>query len=81
MRVEYVDSNQRPSLRTIRPMAVYFWGTTWTLAAWCESRDDFRNFRLDRMGAVEILPENFEETPGRTLDDFMKAMRSRGPLR
>ena len=33
LRVEYVDSTERASLRTIRPMAVYFWGTTWTLAA------------------------------------------------
>jgi predicted DNA-binding transcriptional regulator YafY len=80
LRVEYVDSNQQSSLRTILPMAVYFWGTTWTLAAWCESRNDFRNFRLDRMGAIEILPETFEETAGRSLDDFVKMMRSR-PLR
>jgi predicted DNA-binding transcriptional regulator YafY len=81
LRVEYVDSNRQSSLRTIRPMAVYFWGTTWTLAAWCESRNDFRNFRLDRMGAIEILTEHFEETDGRTLEDFVKMMRSRPPLR
>jgi len=78
LRVEYVDSAERASLRTIRPMAVYFWGTTWTLAAWCESRNDFRNFRLYRMGAVEMLDEDFEETPGRTLEDFVKMMRARG---
>jgi hypothetical protein len=33
------------------------------------------------MGAIEILPERFEETAGRTLEDFVKAMRSRPPLR
>ena len=81
LRIEYVDGNQSISSRTIRPMAVYFWGTTWTLAAWCESRNDFRNFRLDRMGAVEILAENFQETEGRTLEDFVKAMRRRPPIR
>jgi hypothetical protein len=32
------------------------------------------------MGAIEILPETFEETAGRSLDDFVKMMRSR-PLR
>jgi predicted DNA-binding transcriptional regulator YafY len=77
LRLEYTDSSERASLRTIRPMAVYFWGTTWTLAAWCESRNDFRNFRLDRMGAIEMLEEAFEETEGRTLEDFVKMMRSR----
>ena len=79
LRVEYTDSAQRASLRTVCPMAVYFWGTTWTLAAWCETRNDFRNFRLDRMGAVEMLAEEFRETPGRTLEDFAKMMRSRTP--
>jgi predicted DNA-binding transcriptional regulator YafY len=81
LRLQYVDSNRQTTLRTIRPMAVYFWGTTWTLAAWCESREDFRNFRLDRMGEVELLNENFEETEGRTLEDFVKAMQSRLPPR
>ena len=73
LRVEYVDSAGSPSLRIIRPLAVYFWGTTWTLAAWCESRHDFRNFRLDRMSAIK--------TAGRTLEDFVKAMQSIPPLR
>jgi predicted DNA-binding transcriptional regulator YafY len=81
LRVEYVDVARAASLRTIRPMAVYFWGTTWTLAAWCEARNDFRNFRLDRVGAIEILAETFEETEGRTLEDFVKAMQNRPPLR
>ncbi|HUB83133.1 MAG TPA: YafY family protein [Bryobacteraceae bacterium] len=79
LRVEYTDSQGRPSRRAVRPMAVYFWGTTWTLAAWCESRHDFRNFRLDRMGAVEMLPDEFQETPGQTLEDFVRMMRSRTP--
>jgi len=30
------------------------------------------------MGAVEMLDEDFEETPGRTLEDFVKMMRARG---
>ncbi|HEX3743041.1 MAG TPA: YafY family protein [Bryobacteraceae bacterium] len=79
LRVDYTDSGQRASQRTIRPMAVYFWGTTWTLAAWCESRNDFRNFRLDRLGGVEILSESFEETAGRTLEDFVQSMKRRQP--
>ena len=77
LRAEYTDSGQRASQRTLRPLAVYFWGTTWTLAAWCESRQDFRNFRLDRMGALEMLPEIFAETPGRSLEDFVRVMQNR----
>ena len=79
LRSAYVDGSGSESVRTVHPLAVYFWGTTWTLAAWCESRRDFRNFRLDRMSAVEMLPEAFEEVPGRTLEDFVAIMRKRPP--
>ena len=43
---------------------------SWTLAAWCEMRNDFRNFRLDRINDA-TLGERFEEEPGRTLRDML----------
>src|SRR5262245_26935772 len=56
--------------RTVRPLGVFFWGKTWTLAAWCELRADFRNFRLDRVNEATLL-DRFEEEPGRTLRDLL----------
>ncbi len=72
LRIEYIDSAQRLSARTLRPLALYFWGTTWSLAAWCESRNDFRNFRLDRICSLQTSPETFDESPGQRLEDFIK---------
>jgi predicted DNA-binding transcriptional regulator YafY len=72
LRIEYTDSGQRASRRTVHPLALYFWGTAWSLAAGCESRRGFRNFRLDRVRRVEVLQAGFEETPGRSLDDFLR---------
>jgi predicted DNA-binding transcriptional regulator YafY len=72
LRVEYSDGAQRASSRTLHPLGLYFWGTTWSIAAWCESRNDFRNFRLDRIRSLEMGVEKFEETPGRGLEDFLK---------
>ena len=37
------------SERDLRPLGLYHWGKVWTLAAWCELRTDFRNFRADRI--------------------------------
>ena len=28
---------------------LFFWGIVWSVTGWCELRDAFRNFRLDRM--------------------------------
>ena len=75
IRIDYGDSSRRRSERALRPLALAFWGKTWTLAAWCEMRQDFRSFRLDRMQAVTLLDDRFEDTPGRTLEDFLEKMR------
>ena len=76
LQIEYSDSAHRASMRVVHPLALYFWGTTWSLAAWCESRKDFRNFRLDRIRKLEIGVTKFEELPGRTLEDFLKKVNA-----
>ena len=56
----------------MHPLAVFFWGPTWTLAAWCEARSDFRSFRIDRIVEVALLDETFRDEPGRTLADLQR---------
>lgn len=61
----------RDSARRIRPLGLYFWGGVWTLAAWCELRQDFRTFRLDLITGFDRLDQVFRAEPGRTLADLM----------
>ena len=70
IRMRYTDERGEATERTVRPLGVFFWGKTWTLAAWCEMRVGFRNFRLDRVGEATLL-DRFEEEPGRTLRDLL----------
>ncbi len=49
LRLKYANEKGEETERDVRPLGVFFWGKTWTLAAWCELRTGFRNFRLDRM--------------------------------
>jgi predicted DNA-binding transcriptional regulator YafY len=74
----YRDGREAASERTVRPLALHFWGNTWTLAAWCELRADFRNFRIDRAEEIVIGDERFRPEPGRKLEDFM-ARLTRAP--
>ena len=71
---QYRDAGDKPSERKVRPLGLYFWGQRWTLAAWCEMRDDFRNFRLDRATHVAI-GNRFPDEPGRRLEDFLRAVQ------
>jgi predicted DNA-binding transcriptional regulator YafY len=68
----YNDLKNSATERRLRPLGIYFWGGVWTLLAWCETRQDFRNFRLDRFQSIEATAERFQPEPGKTLDDFLK---------
>ena len=74
--VAYNREDGQPSVRRLRPLALYFWGGTWTLAAWCELRNDFRSFRVDRMQHLENLDETFTPKPGQMLADFLRQVRA-----
>ncbi len=50
---DYEDKNGSITRRSVRPLGLYFWGKVWTLATWCELRQDFRSFRIDRIGGLE----------------------------
>jgi predicted DNA-binding transcriptional regulator YafY len=75
MRIEYEDERGAVSERCVRPLALSFWGRSWTLTAWCELREDFRTFRVDRIRAADVLARRFEEEPGRSLEDFFARMQ------
>ncbi len=71
LELSYAKADGAATRRTVRPLGIFFWGRTWTLAAWCELRQDFRNFRLDRVAASTMLDETFEDEAGRTLRDML----------
>lgn len=68
------------SERTMHPLALFYWGSAWTLAAWCELRDDFRNFRLDRISRLSVLDEIFQPEAAQTLEDFYRHMAEQEPF-
>jgi predicted DNA-binding transcriptional regulator YafY len=70
LRFHYANERGDASERTVRPLGVFFWGRTWTLAAWCEMRTGFRHFRVDRI-SDPTLGDAFEDEPGRTLRDLL----------
>lgn len=72
IRLTYADGDGARTERVVRPLGLFFWGATWSLTAWCELRDDFRSFRLDRIEDAAQLEGRFIEEPGKTLEDFFQ---------
>ncbi len=48
--------------RPVRPLGLLFWGDAWTLVAWCEMREGYRLFRLDRILNAAVLAQTFALT-------------------
>jgi predicted DNA-binding transcriptional regulator YafY len=69
-RLDYADNDGARTDRVVRPLGLFFWGNKWTLTAWCELRDDFRDFRLDRIQGMTMLEGQFELETGKTIEDF-----------
>ncbi len=67
----YTDGIGEATGRTVRPLALAYFGPVWLLAAWCELREDFRVFRLDRITRFCVLEERFRRERGRQLADFL----------
>lgn len=51
--LDYRDRDGRASHRVVWPVAIGLFDDAEVLVAWCEVRDAFRHFRLDRMRSVD----------------------------
>jgi predicted DNA-binding transcriptional regulator YafY len=70
------DDASRAEQRRVRPLALVFWSGVWTLAAWCETRNDFRTFRTDRMEGFADTGATFTPRRGQRLEDYLKQARA-----
>lgn len=77
LQVSYMTEAGKASNRSIRPLGLFFWGKVWTLVAWCELRDDYRMFRVDRF-ASDTQDGTFRAEPGKSLKHFFQLQRARG---
>lgn len=57
--IKYANAEMHHSERNIQPVAMIYYTEALVLAAWCELRNDFRHFRLDRITYCKVLDKNF----------------------
>lgn len=55
LRIHYNDSTDTETVRTIWPIALGYFDQIQLLLAWCELRQDYRRFRVDRLCQIERL--------------------------
>ncbi|SIT84748.1 WYL domain-containing protein [Yoonia rosea] len=72
LQMNYSDEAGNKTARTVRPLGVWFWGKVWTAVCWCELREGFRMFRLDRISALQEL-DRFRPEKHQTLRAFYES--------
>ncbi|MBO6724196.1 MAG: YafY family transcriptional regulator [Rhizobiaceae bacterium] len=77
----YSDEAGRSTERDVRPLGLWFWGKVWTLVAWCEMREDFRAFRIDRIVEIRDAGRKFKPERGKQLADFYRRFEMNGMSR
>ena len=71
VRLEYLDLKDNITKRIVRPLGLTMFDAVWLLTGWCESRNDFRNFRLDRISKVETAGQVFRHQKGQRFEDYL----------
>ncbi|AOW11667.1 DNA-binding transcriptional regulator [Hydrogenophaga crassostreae] len=77
LQIDYEDLRNQHTTRAVWPLGCFYWGTVWTLAAWCENRSDFRSFRVDRIRSIAPADRRFGARAGRTLADMLRQVSAR----
>jgi predicted DNA-binding transcriptional regulator YafY len=75
--IAYIDENGRHTHRTVRPIAMAYYVDVTVLGAWCELRNDFRNFRVDRIANARLLDERFIAESGRLMAEWLALPKHR----
>ena len=74
IRIRYRDEAGRDSERTIWPVIIGYAETVRLLGAWCELREDFRNFRTDRIEGADFLDERHGQRLATLLSRWRKGI-------
>lgn len=73
--LHYQREDGEKTHRQIQPLGLFYWGSNWTFVGWCELRNNFRHFRLDRILELKVLDEQFVVKKDRRLQDYLAMVR------
>lgn len=75
--IHYTDAANQPTERVIWPFLVGYQDGLQVLIAWCELRQGFRIFRLDRVTSLGFLDEPYAESPATLRSRFHAELETR----
>lgn len=74
IKIKYEDLKGCRTNRYVRPLGVTCFDSVWLFTAWCDSKHDFRNFRVDRVQSVSRTNEKFRDKRGEGFKDYIRSL-------
>jgi len=72
LRISYIDNNNNKTLREIEPLGLIFYTNQWHLLAWCNSRQDYRDFKVKSINQLSTSSKHFTKEHSFTIQEYMK---------
>ena len=70
----FSNSSGEESSRRIEAIGLVFYSNHWHLIAFCQLRQDYRDFRTDRMAGLKLLPERFKAYRHPSLQQYINKL-------
>lgn len=67
----YSHYNEKTTRRLVEPVSLIFYGMKWHLIAWCQLRQEYRDFRLDRIKSLTLTTEKFERVQSKAYEAYL----------
>jgi len=55
IRIAYLSLSEAMSERVVFPLGLFYWGGKWTVGTWCQLRNSYRDFRVDRIKSLNFV--------------------------
>lgn len=68
----YTNNNTENSTRRVEPIGLVFYAFNWHLIAWCQLRNEYRDFRVSRIKSIKSPCLPFTKENHMKLNDYMK---------
>ena len=76
----YSGANDEFTKRELEPIGICYYSMNWYLIAFCRMRNDYRNFRIDRMQKVQVKEQGFDRSQRAPLQSFIQNLISTSGL-
>lgn len=72
--IDYSNSKEEVTKREVEPIGIFYYSMTWHLIGWCRLRNDYRDFRSDRIKHLKSSDQTFESRNLMSLQEYFNTI-------